>query len=163
MTPALTEIRALLKRVEGTTGPDSELDRDITAAFGLQPSGYERNVYRCNFYRNYEDAKSGACWDEWDQDEYTSSLDAAVAFFEAVLPGWFHTSGTCALSGHCSVGPDYNGPERERLLREYLPEKYGGWVFDADLETGTHRQQRAIIAATLRAKIAEMEGENAGL
>ena len=37
---------------------------------------------------------------------YTTSLDAALALAERVLPGWWWTTGRCGLTCHASVGPD---------------------------------------------------------
>ena len=41
---------------------------------------------------------------------YTASLDAARSFVTDALPGFWVSSGLCALTGHCSLGPDYDGP-----------------------------------------------------
>jgi hypothetical protein len=63
------------------------------------------------------------------------SIDAAVSVLNRVLPGWWHTAGLCSLTGHASIGPDYNGPDGERLRREFPPERFDAG-FDADLAPG---------------------------
>lgn len=93
---------------------------------------------------------------------YTSSLEETAHLHERVLPGWFATCGHCALSGHATVGPDYNGPEGDRLHREF-PSDWGGlkdaWIFDVDLEGdgGTARRIRAWLVAIVEARIAITE------
>lgn len=57
----MTDLRELEKRLEEATGPSQTLDRQINDTLGLPPIGYPR---------------------------FTSSLDAAVALVERVLPGW---------------------------------------------------------------------------
>lgn len=63
---------------------------------------------------------------------YTSDLSAAASM---IPEDFFFTCGRCALSGHVTIGPDYNGPHRKRLLREW-PE--GAFIdgFSADLDPG---------------------------
>ena len=66
-------LSALLERVEGATGGDRELDRDIAIATGW--------VHR-----------SGAPWErvlEWERPNPTASVDAALALIGRVLPGLY--------------------------------------------------------------------------
>ena len=76
----MTDLTALLSRVEAATGPDRELDRDILLAVG--------------------GAIDGQYW-RWPGEErsssfgalppFTSSLDATVALVEKLRPDWFFT------------------------------------------------------------------------
>ncbi|MCJ2084197.1 hypothetical protein [Methylobacterium sp. J-090] len=83
---------------------------------------------------------------------YTASLDEARKFVALALPGFYVTSGLCALTGHASLGPDYNGPDGERLRTEWPPEETP-CCCDEDLAPGdgVHRECRAILAAAVRA------------
>ena len=64
-----------------------------------------------------------------------TDLGAAQSFALAVLPGFWVTSGLCYLSGHASLGPDYNGPDGERL-REEWPIGRGDSGWHEDLHPG---------------------------
>jgi hypothetical protein len=91
---------------------------------------------------------------------YTASLEAARSFVWDVLPGFWVSSGTCALTGHASIGPDYNGPHGERLHREWplnVPGERETW--DEDLAPGGDqaRECRAILACAVRALLYKNE------
>ena len=120
MTPALTELRALLERVEGATdrllsADDSNMLWDITDGYGAGDDG-----------------------------RYDTTIDAAVAFSQAVLPGWMIVE----------MGQD---------------PLHGLWfccLYNIDTKTAAESSEldtlsSAIIAATLRAMIAESEVKNA--
>ena len=66
----------------------------------------------------------------------TSDLTDAVS----LIPNDFYwTCGKCDHSGHVTIGPDYNGQHRERLLKEWPPEQFDVGTdagFSADLEPG---------------------------
>ena len=88
--------------------------------------------------------------------DYGTNLADARQFVRDVLPGFWVTSGLCDLTGHASIGPDYNGPDRERLMREWPDDDRqcrNGW--DEDLAPGgePHRECRAILACAIRALI----------
>jgi hypothetical protein len=107
MTPEkereLAKLRELLARVESASEPLIELDREIG---GILEAALVNIV---------------------EPPRYTSSIDAAVALAERVLPGWAWKIGTCCVSDDAWVCPDYNSPEHgERLRREFpLPsERY---------------------------------------
>lgn len=78
------------------------------------------------------------------------SLDAAVAFTEALLPGWWWTVGHCDLTCHASVGPD----------RAHVPEpdlsKYDAG-FHAD-QPNPCTPAIALILAALKAYREKMNG-----
>lgn len=85
---------------------------------------------------------------------YTASLDAARAFVAAALPGFWVSSGLCGLTGHASLGPDYNGRAGERLHREWPLDVEGAvetWNEDLAPGDGLHRECRAILACAVRA------------
>ncbi|MGE7157237.1 hypothetical protein ACQKJ1_26340 [Methylorubrum rhodesianum] len=85
---------------------------------------------------------------------YTASLDAARAFVAAALPGFWVSSGLCGLTGHASLGPDYNGRAGERLHREWPLDVEGAvetWDEDLAPGDGLHRECRAILACAVRA------------
>lgn len=47
-------------------------------------------------------------------------LAAAIAEFEAALPGWWWSVGACSISRDASCGPDRTGPDADLLkLREF--------------------------------------------
>lgn len=95
---------------------------------------------------------------------FTASVDAARALVKRSLPDWWVTSGLCSLSGHASIGPDYNGSAAERLKAEFPPECFDHGGFDADLGPGDgpHRECLAIIACILSAKLAALGIEAEG-
>lgn len=88
-----------------------------------------------------------------DVPAYTTSLDAARAFVTRTLPGFFLVSGSCARTGHASVGPDYDGPDGARLAREWPLDGVAerGWHEELPHSDGPHREPRAILACAVRA------------
>lgn len=85
---------------------------------------------------------------------YTTSLDAARQFVRDVLPGFWVSSGLCDLTGHASLGPDYNGAAGERLHREWpldIPGARETWTEDLAPGDGIHRECRAILACAVKA------------
>lgn len=88
-----------------------------------------------------------------DVPPYTTSLDAARDYVRRVLPGFYLVSGSCSATGHASVGPDYDGPDGERLLREWPRDGVAetGWHEELPHADGPHRECRAILAAAVRA------------
>ncbi|MBB5758376.1 hypothetical protein HNR00_003096 [Methylorubrum rhodinum] len=81
---------------------------------------------------------------QWDVPAYTTSLDAARDYGRRVLPGFYLISGTCGTTGHASVGPDYDGPEGARLLREWPPDGVAqvGWHEQLPQADEPHREPR---------------------
>ncbi|MEE7460660.1 hypothetical protein MFUR16E_04600 [Methylobacterium fujisawaense] len=82
----------------------------------------------------------------------TGDIGSARALIARVLPDFWATSGLCALSGHASIGPDYNGSAGERLRQEW-PEAEFHAGFDADLSPGDgpHRECAALLDCLLQA------------
>jgi hypothetical protein len=107
-------------------GPDVELDRMIAGLVGNETSH--------------------------DTMPYTASLDAARSFVSEALPGFWVSSGICGLTGHCSLGPDYNGPDGARLAIEWpigeCPEE---WSDDLAPGDSRHRECFAILSCAVQA------------
>ncbi len=119
----------LLVLLEQPDGPDRDLDVALDVVLGLKRPSAEAAAY-------------------------TGSLDAARAFVAAALPGFWVSSGLCGLTGHASLGPDYNGPSGERLRREWPLDGEGAvetWDEDLAPGDGLHRECRAILACAVRA------------
>lgn len=84
---------------------------------------------------------------------YTAFLDAASSFVRKTLPGFYLVSGSCARTGHASLGPDYDGPDCQRLFQEWPRDGVveSGWHEELPHSDGPHREPRAILAAAVRA------------
>lgn len=95
---------------------------------------------------------------------FTRSLESARAFVTGTLPGFWVSSGLCALTGHASLGADYNGPDAERLRWEWPLDVEGAvetWDEDLAPGDGPHRECMAILACAVRALAYRLEGEAA--
>jgi hypothetical protein len=128
--------RADLRRVELALVDGGEPDRVLDAALEMVLRGTPLSVF---------DPPEGPA-------PYTGSLDAARGFVAEALPGFWVSSGLCALTGHASLGANYNGPDRERLFREWpKAECPCDWSEDLAPGDGIGRECRAILAAAVRA------------
>lgn len=78
----MTDLAALLARVEGASGPDREIDGDIATAFNWRPQAQARQRGE-GWYWFAPDGSFQAL------PAYTASLDAVVALAEQVLRGWW--------------------------------------------------------------------------
>jgi hypothetical protein len=164
-------LKGLLERVTIAKQSNLELDALILCALLAPETAYVEqsrlNGAWCIYVPNsYQPTASPRLWQNpmpwrWDHATITGSVDAALALVARVLPGWWVTSGLRSLSGHASIGPDYNGPEAERLRAEFPPERFDHGGFDADLKPGDglHRQCLAILACLLSAKLALLTQE----
>ncbi len=85
------QLSALVRRVEGATGPDFTIDRDILMIVD-----------------SLED------WDWSSPPKYSSSLDAAVSFVERALPGteWEVSTLYGVNAGTVGLNDGVNGPTR---------------------------------------------------
>ncbi|TNC14866.1 hypothetical protein FF100_04620 [Methylobacterium terricola] len=130
------ELRALLARVEEAEGGDLMLEADLLALLGGPIHDWPKRWLGLGFHP-------------------TLRVDEARDLIRRVLPDWWASSGLCSLTGHASIGPDYNGPAAERLKAEWPEERFHEG-FHADLKPGDgpHRECLALIAALLSALLA---------
>lgn len=157
------DLRGILIRLEKSTAPDRILGIDLLAT--LCPEKYRRGVvkggeddgeiYLIKFKRRTKWRDAG--WYGVEDREPTVSVDAAVALIWRRLPGWWQSSGLCSLTGHASIGPDYNGLDAERLRREWPEERFHEG-FHADLKPGDgrHRQCLALLHCLIQAEMARV-------
>jgi len=84
---------------------------------------------------------------ERDVPYFTTNLHAAISL---IPPYWFWTMGLCELTGHVTIGPDYNGSDGERLHREFPSrEWHTGISYDLPPGDGVHRVCIAVCCACL--------------
>jgi hypothetical protein len=83
--------------------------------------------------------------------DYHSSISETQALVERFLPGFWYTSGVCKLSGHASIGPDFNSyPE----LKAQWPENVYHSGFSEDLQPGSQEAQcLALLSCIVQALI----------
>lgn len=96
----MTDLSSLIERVEKLTGADREADAALFDLMGARPCHNDVQhmwVYRDYDYADADEFELGA--PQANLPRYTASLDAAVAFTEATLPGWW-----LELSGDREVG-----------------------------------------------------------
>jgi len=89
----MTDLPALLARVEAATGPDREIDAAIALAFRLPQQFFGEAIDR-EFSRKVDGPDyhvDKATWsgmgERYAAPEFTSSLDATVALVEKLRPG----------------------------------------------------------------------------
>lgn len=148
-------LSALLARVEAATGPDRDLSTAINRAL-RQPDEERLGTPE----------RLASVAPNWGP-HVTASIDAAVHLTERVLPGWWWTTGDCALThdaalappgaaaiglGHAikaMLGPDFRTTAGAAMLAEH-PE------LDAGIDVARLRGNvpLAIVEALLRAKLA---------
>jgi len=139
-------LRTLLDRVEQGEGADRTINWDIADAFGMVPA---HRIVETGFdYDWYRKAGDTALWKAndsegrsvslWQPEDVTGSIDAVVSLVEKVLPGWDHgyESGDCVAFG-----------------KVWSQGRHDDTVVRGEARTPA----RAILAATLRAKIAQEE------
>jgi hypothetical protein len=76
------------------------------------------------------------------------TTDIKTALFLIRYQPWFWTIGECDLSGHVTIGPDYNGPEGECLKKQWPVDIWHGGI-NFDLRDGLNRVERALVAANI--------------
>lgn len=126
----------LLRLVSDATGPfdDASIVVDIIgAAYGRTVDAWAYGVgdggeYEIAIYWPDGTVEHFSSINEWPD----RSLDGVV---KLVPENWWWTAGLCNLSGHASIGPDYNGPAGDSLKAEFPPEEWDG-CFNEDLQPG---------------------------
>jgi hypothetical protein len=87
----MTELSAIIERLERAAGPDRELDGDIALAIDLVPAHHEREPKASSIYDggHFHHVWSAERPNEYDQEgrgytapAYTASLDAAMTLAE---------------------------------------------------------------------------------
>lgn len=154
----MSDLSALISRVEKATGPDRELDCLLDCLrYGREFIEWTADTGIVGY--RYKSGAIGwdlGCW----RIGYTSSLDAAKALVEELLPGWWWKVGTCSVSDDACVCPDFNDPVHgERLRANYFPIEHGGPYdggFDVDRRPPGNLPL-ALIEALLTALIADEE------
>ena len=109
-----------------------------------------------------EDAESYGMFEAASTTEVISlimsgSLDAAVAFVQATLPGWAWMFGECSLSSDARVFPDFNSPIHGERLARAFPQLIEGveWSESTDVDLRpAGNPARALLIAALTALIA---------
>lgn len=168
----MTEVAGLTDLIERLEkeGGSRELDAEIMRVLGQDPAG--------EYLSHYEPIP-------WEQQKammrnraprveaanpvfktkahpYTTSLDAAIALCERLLPGWCWKVGTCHVSDDAWVCPDWNDPVHgERLKAELGEPEFGAWKdvgFDVDLRP-SGRVPVALCIAILKALRALEDGK----
>lgn len=154
----IADLHYLQERIQSTPAPDAALEAALCIAFQYIPFSDKARDVRLSEDDGWLDYEVG-------DDPYTdtipcltSSLTATIAFLTHLLPGFWWTCGLCGLTGHASIGPDYNGPIGDHLRRKWPEERFHAG-FDSDLAPGdgVHRACLALLDTILAAKIAEME------
>jgi hypothetical protein len=92
MTPDRSTLDALATKLAVATGPDRDLDAEIAVAFDKRPDcapkgGAMFKVADGYLFIPQSSFDDVSLMEKWCPDEFTGSLDAAVALIEAVLPG----------------------------------------------------------------------------
>jgi hypothetical protein len=145
----MTDISALIDRIESASGPDRDLDIAICQA--TDTNGYL--IENDGTILVAGDMGEGPGWFNigYEVPRFTASLDSAWS----ILPeGFWWRGGTCDVSSEATVCPDHNGPHRERLLRECPPaEDIWNEGIETELRPGSHYALiRALLASILKAR-----------
>lgn len=143
-------MEALLRRLEGTTEPDREVD----CAIAVQIGGFHLTAKGNYAYKDKDGALilPGHGGDQL-VPRYTESLDACRRLIRDQLPGWWYAGGHCVLTDHASIGPDFrsDAPGIAELVQE-TEEKTFPETFDADIEGAN--ECIAMLHVIVQAKIA---------
>lgn len=155
--------KKLQRLVETGRNRDAALDREFYWWFMAQPEGCAGEVdgNRCiNFFNPLE---GGVEW--FGLDRYplgfwspTRSIGDARALTRRVFPDWWINSGVSSLSSYAAMGPDYAGPARERLLREFSTQRFDD-RFHCNLGPGGDEscECRALLSCLLQARVAMLQ------
>jgi hypothetical protein len=143
------DLKGLLERVEGASGPDAVLDRLIVEA--LQASGLCRECWGLGGYNRGDGHRCERC-NRTYADPVTDSLDAALALVDRVLPEMGVALGTCFLgsSGPRQPWATLSIPSNERVATAT------GYRFKHPTYLGDAATPAlSVLAALLRAKASQ--------
>jgi hypothetical protein len=168
----MTEVAGLTDLIERLEkeGGSRELDAEVALATGWRPHLTKARAAKGFRYEQSSRHKGTfvlmhgyqPCGKEKHVPKYTTSLDAAIALCERVLPGWCWKVGTCHVSDDAWVCPDWNDPVHgERLKAELGEPEFETWKdvgFDVDLRP-SGRVPVALCIATLKALRALEDGK----
>jgi len=149
----MTDLPALLARVEAARGPDREIDAAIFCVLCCTRENTDSDMMELINAGRYNDVickmvGSGAGWVAFPP-LYTSSLDATVALVEKVRPNWNVVSGHSWMlsSTHPSTFPNYICEMEPRPQGTFRTFAYG------------HTEPLSRLVALLRSMIEEEEEE----
>lgn len=103
---AMTDLAALLARVEGASGPDREIDAEVCLAFGAAVEEPQRNRFGEIIVPAWwtMPGASRAIWPHRTTPWFvTASIDVTVRLAEKVLPGWAWSVGNRTVGGQAYV------------------------------------------------------------
>lgn len=104
--PSRAELSGLVERVKAATGPDRELDRDLTAYFHPDEPLQWPDMYKA----------TAEHWRKRRVERLTGSLDAAVALCHRVLPRWY---------GSVDIGADHTEYHARLHLGRIVASRHG--------------------------------------
>lgn len=107
-------ITSLIEKLEGAEVGSRELDALVAVALKLDcKPNLPDDLHWLRPIQKDDHCAPGTYWfvqrsgmSLRTSEPVTTSLDAALALAERVLPGWWWTAGRCGLTCHASVGPD---------------------------------------------------------
>ncbi len=153
-TSAASGVADLLARVEAATGPDRELDRLIVLATIIpEGPGVVREPWGDGSYTIYD---NGRKMGRVTADEYTKSLDAALALVERVRPGWTWQLWWDARRMAVLIAPGHKSPPYFKATAATPPLALIAALLSATLDAG----QASLAEASTAASCAETLGKS---
>ena len=156
----MTDLRALLERVQKAQGPDRELDAILSCSFifpDLRPARPDDFDGKYGFQPGNIKTEHGFLM----SGQYTGSIDCAVELISVLLPDWWWSCGYCQLTNdatvrpRATVGPDFRASQAAHdLVNKY---KHFDEGFDGDRRDGN--VPLALLSAMLQGLIAKAEAE----
>jgi hypothetical protein len=128
----------LLTALRAAPGPSRELDAEIALAFGIVRERNGNVFY--GHAKHSEVVLELTCPEDqrYELDYFTSSLDAAAAFRERMLPGWIYASGF-----------DISKPERTKYYWAFIRDEREGRVFSFHCATECLSIVAAVVAGVI--------------
>lgn len=134
----------LLSDIRNSTGPNRWVDAQIHGLLvpNLMMPWYVQSPIGVWRPRDFP-------WVCTSAHNYSGNIYYCQKAISNLLPGFWYSSGLCALSGHASIGPDYNG----HPLAEWPEDPCdAGWHEDLGGD-GDHRQCLALLSCLVQALI----------